>query len=194
MRGLVSNTCLRQRSWRSEVGMVFVGRGADAAGVAREATVPVAPGRRRRAPGAAEPGREAPAFGLGPGSPGLIPARVGPGPARTQVPDQQLQVLAQLQRLAEARAEQLPAARGPQRDPAVADAAHPVGPQLPAFQARVGRPVDDLETVPPAGVAPGPQRGAHPVAVPEHQLKVARPEDRKSTRLNSSHEWISYAV
>src|SRR5438105_14342060 len=27
-----------------------------------------------------------------------------------------------------------------------------------------------------------------------HHLRLEPPEDRKSTRLNSSHEWISYAV
>src|SRR6266849_9262855 len=29
---------------------------------------------------------------------------------------------------------------------------------------------------------------------PRHRLRVGAPRDRKSTRLNSSHEWISYAV
>src|SRR5207247_6860978 len=33
----------------------------------------------------------------------------------------------------------------------------------------------------------------HPVHVPGHHRDVD-PVDRKSTRLNSSHEWISYAV
>src|SRR6266568_8602124 len=49
---------------------------------------------------------------------------------------------------------------------------------------RRGRPEEGNEHVPP--------RAERPVALHGHHL--AAPEDRKSTRLNSSHSSISYAV
>src|SRR5688500_19718573 len=63
-----------------------------------------------------------------------------------------------------------------------------------------------LDELDPAGALPpeshrlprGHLQGPRPVALPEHWLATADdpapPEDRKSTRLNSSHLVISYAV
>src|SRR5207247_4267197 len=44
------------------------------------------------------------------------------------------------------------------------------------------------------GRAHGRQRGGHRQPGDQPEEPGLRPQDRKSTRLNSSHEWISYAV
>src|SRR5207247_6872828 len=65
---------------------------------------------------------------------------------------------------------------------------------------RDARMVDDLLELPPGRHA---QRGEEPRRAPRrdcenHTFRLVRRSaghgDRKSTRLNSSHEWISYAV
>src|SRR5207247_10367595 len=67
---------------------------------------------------------------------------------------------------------------------------------LPISERRGLQPLGAYRGIAVAGCAPD-EMGIGPVfAVPkllqQHGLKVD--EDRKSTRLNSSHEWISYAV
>src|SRR2546427_9090587 len=54
---------------------------------------------------------------------------------------------------------------------------------------------DGLDRLAAVGVARGDHAGFLDGGVAEHQrFDLGRPEDRKSTRLNSSHSQISYAV
>src|SRR2546427_4713439 len=60
-----------------------------------------------------------------------------------------------------------------------------------------GKPkqADALIKLPPLGVlVSGAERPEEEALLPDEQLAALKAEDRKSTRLNSSHSQISYAV
>src|SRR5438105_7526282 len=56
-----------------------------------------------------------------------------------------------------------------------------------------GRPPRGGGPIRPSG-SPATCSRLRPSRPERSRRRVAAPEDRKSTRLNSSHEWISYAV
>src|SRR2546427_7974624 len=65
-------------------------------------------------------------------------------------------------------------------------------PYTTLFRSRVGaaRRIGEVAAIPPAGVQVVPGRAE----ARARRVIGAHPEDRKSTRLNSSHSQISYAV
>src|SRR3712207_8166919 len=66
---------------------------------------------------------------------------------------------------------------------------------LPISAGRVRRTLPDLSVRPALAVWPQAlSRAPHPVALPGRRGRDREHEDRKSTRLNSSHANISYAV
>src|SRR5438105_5097023 len=59
-------------------------------------------------------------------------------------------------------------------------------PYTTLFRSRTGLPADSC--LEPCGASRGW------LYIPRERIEIPDPRDRKSTRLNSSHEWISYAV